>query len=128
MNNRKPFYSKNKCFFESFWNHFRVVLFLEGAKLKECLIDNKQELGTCTCTNVGDASSATIDIGAKDEMLSQPLKGAISTLEIYTTTQALENGVPDKLKHLIVSSQLIEIKDENEEPPEKKKKIQPINE
>ena len=34
--NWKPFYSKSRCFFESFWNHFRVVLFLEGAKLKEC--------------------------------------------------------------------------------------------
>ena len=54
-------------------------------------------------------------------MLSQLLKGAISTFEIYTSTQARENGVPDKLKHLIVSNQLIETKHENEEPPEKKK-------
>ena len=54
-------------------------------------------------------------------MLSLPLKGAISSLEIYTATQARENGVPDILKHLFLSSQLIETKNENEELPEKKK-------
>ena len=56
--------------------------------------------------------------------------GAISVLEIYVGDKTREDCVPDKLKHIIVSSQLIvETKHEkHEEPPEKKIKIQPINE
>ena len=49
-------------------------------------------------------------------------------MEIYVGDKTDEDCVPDKLKDLIVSSQLIETKhEENEEPPEKKKKIQPIS-
>lgn len=60
---------------------------------------------------------------------SHLLKGTISVLEIYVGDKTRENGVPDALKYLIISSQLIETKHENEEPPVKKKrKLQPISE
>ena len=91
-------------------------------------LNTKKEL-TFTCADIGGSTISGISIGARvegDATLLQPFKGAISSLEIYTTTQ--ENGLPNALKHLIINSQLIETKhEENEEPPEKKKKIQPIN-
>ena len=71
-------------------------------------------------------SRCTVSIGGKLDG-TQLLKGAISALEIYVGDKTREDCVPDKLKHLIVSSQLIETKHENEEPPEKKKKMQPIS-
>ncbi len=95
------------------------------------ILNNKKELGTFICTDIGGGSISAVAIGAKDEMLSQSLKGAISALEIYVARQTRENGIPDALKYLIINSQLIETKPhENEEPPAKKKKrnLQPISE
>ena len=104
-----------------------TTLFVEWSNINDhrgsYILNNKKELETFICTASFGIEISGISIGAKDTVLSQALKGAISSLEIYTTRQARENGVPDKLKHLIISSQLIETKhEENEEPPEKKKK------
>ena len=94
------------------------------------ILNNKKELGAFTCQDVGDLTSKIISIGGKIDG-SHLLKGAISALEIYIGNNTRENGVPDALKHLIINSQLIETKhEENEEPPVKKKKckFQPISE
>ena len=105
-----------------------TTLFVEWSNINDnrgsYILNNKKELGTFICTTSIGIEVSGISIGGKDNVLSQPLKGAISSLEIYTTTQARENGVPDKLKNLIISSQLIETKHEkHEEPPVKRKKI-----
>ena len=90
------------------------------------ILNNKKESGNFTCQDVAFMVSATLSIGGKiDE--TYLLKGAISALEIYVGDKTPEDCVPDKLKNIIVSSQLIETKHENQEPPEKKKKIQPIS-
>ena len=92
------------------------------------ILNNKQELGAFTCQDVGFLVSGTVSIGGKFNG-TQLLTGTISALEIYVGDKTREDCVPDKLKHLIVSSQLIETKHEkHEEPPEKKKKLQPISE
>ena len=92
------------------------------------ILNNKKKLGTFICTTTFIERNWIV-IGVKDELLSQPLKGAISALEIYVAMQTRENGVPDALKYLIISSQLIETKYENKKNPAKKKqKLQPISE
>ena len=90
------------------------------------ILNNKKVLGAFTCQDAGYIVSATVSIGGKLDG-THLLKGAISALEIYVGDKTHEDCVPDKLKH-IISSQLIETKHENEEPPEKKKKLQPISE
>ena len=93
------------------------------------ILNNKKELRVFTCQDVGFMVSACLSIGGKLDG-THLLKGAISALEIYVDADNPgEDCVPDQLKHLIVSSQLIETKHENhEEPSEKKKKLQPTNE
>ena len=53
--------------------------------------------------------SATLSIGGKIDS-SHLLKGAISALEIYVGDKTRESCVPDSLKHLVISSQLIQSK------------------
>ena len=91
------------------------------------ILNDKKELGDFTCQDVYFMVSVILSIGGKIDG-THLLKGAISALEIYVGDKTRENCVPDKLKHIILSSQLIvETMHENEEPPEKKKKIQPIS-
>ena len=84
------------------------------------ILNNKKELGAFTCQDVGFIFSGTVSIGGKIGG-THLLKCATSALEIYVGNKTREDCVPDKLKHLIISSQLIESKLENAEPPEKKK-------
>ena len=87
------------------------------------ILNDKKVLGDFTCQDVYFMISATLSIGGKIDG-THLLKGAISALEIYVGDKTRENCVPDTLKHIIVSSQLIvETMYDNEEPPVKRKKI-----
>ena len=64
--------------------------------------------------------SMSEDIGGRDDS-SPSLEGTISSLEIYVVgkTPGDGDGVPDALRNLIISCQLVS--NHNEEPPKKKK-------
>ena len=80
---------------------------------------------------------AKISIGGRFGSSPQSLKGAISSLELYVgdVTRKGDDGVPDALKQLIISSQLIgkgkeptptkkvwgQFIEKEDEPPAKKK-------
>ena len=105
-----------------------ITLLVEWSNINDnrgsYILNNKKELRTFNCQDVGFIVSGAMSIGGKLDG-SQLLTGAISALEIYVGDKTAEDCVPDKLKHLIVSSQLIiETKHEkHEEPPVKRKKI-----
>ena len=64
---------------------------------------------------------AILSIGVRPDG-QYPLKGAISALEIYISHVVAENekgGLPDALRELIISDQMI--KNDGIEPPAKKK-------
>ena len=70
------------------------------------ILNNKEEV-VFTCQDVAFMASATLSIGGKiDE--THLLKGAISALEIYVGEKTSESCVPDALKRLVISSQLIQ--------------------
>ena len=81
-------------------------------------VNGKEIVGVFTCKGVGFQSTG-INIGGRYDG-SHSLKGAISSLEIYVVGKS-HGGVPDALKNLIISRQLIS--NGNEEPLSKKKKL-----
>ena len=83
----------------------------------------KKVVGVFTCKDELEMEGTVISIGGTFDG-SHSLKGGISTLEIYIVgkTRGDDNdGVPDGLKNLIISRQLICIA--TGEPPMQKKKI-----
>jgi hypothetical protein len=70
------------------------------------IINNREILGTFTCQPAREVEEETILVGGRFDC-THPLKGAISALDIYTVRRKEEDSIPDPLKNLIISSQLI---------------------
>ena len=69
------------------------------------IINNREILGTFTCQPPGLYEDETISVGGRFDC-THSLKGAISAMDIYTVRHK-EDSIPDPLKNLIISSQLI---------------------